>query len=173
MREWRYSSTVFYLGTWWRWVVSFTFLPLYHRGKNPLYSSDRRLGGPRCRSVWCGDEKSCLPLPGIESQTFSPEAVHRATELSRLYHSHTFITLLPSFLFFFSLIHFVFAYSFLFIIFVCCTYLSLHYSTSSKVAGSISDEVEFFNLPNPSSRTMVLEVDSASNRSEYQKSSWG
>jgi hypothetical protein len=32
----------------------------------------------------------------------------------------------------------------------------------------VPDEVEFFNLPNPSSRTMDLGVDSASNRNEYQ-----
>jgi hypothetical protein len=32
-----------------------------------------------------------------------------------------------------------------------------HYATSRKVAGSISDQViGFFNLPNPSSRTMAL-----------------
>jgi hypothetical protein len=34
-------------------------------------------------------------------------------------------------------------------------------------------EVDFFNVPNPSSRTMALGVDSASNRNEYQESSWG
>jgi hypothetical protein len=31
-----------------------------------------------------------------------------------------------------------------------------HYATSRKVAGSSPDEVEFFNLPSPSSRTMAL-----------------
>jgi hypothetical protein len=31
-----------------------------------------------------------------------------------------------------------------------------HYGTSRKVAGSSLDEVDFFNLPNPSSRTMAL-----------------
>jgi hypothetical protein len=31
----------------------------------------------------------------------------------------------------------------------------------------------FFNLPNLSSRTMALGVDSASNRNEYQESAWG
>jgi hypothetical protein len=32
-----------------------------------------------------------------------------------------------------------------------------HYATSLKVAGSIPDEVTgFFNLPNPSSRTIAL-----------------
>jgi hypothetical protein len=33
---------------------------------------------------------------------------------------------------------------------------SRHYATSGKVAGSSPDEVDFFNLPNPSSRTMAL-----------------
>jgi hypothetical protein len=48
------------------------------------------------------------------------------------------------------------------------------YATSRNVAGSIPDEViGFFNLPNPSSRTMALGFDSASNRNEYQESSWG
>jgi hypothetical protein len=31
-----------------------------------------------------------------------------------------------------------------------------HYSTSRKVAGSRLDNVDFFNLPNPSSRIMDL-----------------
>jgi hypothetical protein len=49
-----------------------------------------------------------------------------------------------------------------------------HYATSRKVAGSIPDEViGYFNLPNPSSRTMALGVDAGSNRNEYQQSSWG
>jgi hypothetical protein len=32
--EWRYSSTIPGLGTRWRWVVSFTFQPLYLQGKS-------------------------------------------------------------------------------------------------------------------------------------------
>jgi hypothetical protein len=35
-------------------------------------------------------------------------------------------------------------------------YVCMHYATSRKVAGSSPDEVDFFNLPNPSSRTMAL-----------------
>jgi hypothetical protein len=31
----------------------------------------------------------------------------------------------------------------------------------------------FFNWPNPSSRAMAPGVDSASNKNEYQESSWG
>jgi hypothetical protein len=33
--EWRYSSTIFNVGTRWRWVVSFTSRPLYPWGKFP------------------------------------------------------------------------------------------------------------------------------------------
>jgi hypothetical protein len=47
-----------------------------------------------------------------------------------------------------------------------------HYATNRKVAGWSLDEVDFFNLPNPTSPTMVLGVDSASNMNEYQESSW-
>jgi hypothetical protein len=39
-REWRYGSK---LGTRWRRVVQFTRWPLYHRGKNPRYLSDKVL----------------------------------------------------------------------------------------------------------------------------------
>jgi hypothetical protein len=34
--------------------------------------------------------------------------------------------------------------------------LIYYYATSRKVAGSSPDEVDFFNWPNPSSRTMAL-----------------
>jgi hypothetical protein len=47
-----------------------------------------------------------------------------------------------------------------------------HYATSRKVAGSIPVEViGFFNWSNPSNYGPG--VDSASNRNEYQESSWG
>jgi hypothetical protein len=45
--EWRYSSTILDLCTRWRWVISFTPLPLYREGKSPRYPLDRRLGGPQ------------------------------------------------------------------------------------------------------------------------------
>jgi hypothetical protein len=49
-----------------------------------------------------------------------------------------------------------------------------HHATSRMVAGSILDEViTFLNWPNPSSTTMALGVDSASNRNKYQESSCG
>jgi hypothetical protein len=38
------------LGAIWRWGVSFTLRPLYHRLKSPQFGLDRRLGGPQNRS---------------------------------------------------------------------------------------------------------------------------
>jgi hypothetical protein len=46
------------LGPSWRWVVSFTPLPLYQRGQSPPYPLNRRLGGPQSGSGRCG-ENSC------------------------------------------------------------------------------------------------------------------
>jgi hypothetical protein len=37
----------------------------------------------------------------------------------------------------------------------------------------VQDEVDFFNLPNPSSRTIALGLTRASNRNEYQEFSLG
>jgi hypothetical protein len=42
----------------WRWVVSFTPLPLYSWGRSPWYPLDRRLGGPQNQSGRCGEEKT-------------------------------------------------------------------------------------------------------------------
>jgi hypothetical protein len=55
--EWMYSSHFLDLVTSWRWVVSFTPLPLYLRRKSPQYPLNRRLGGPQSRSGQCGEEK--------------------------------------------------------------------------------------------------------------------
>jgi hypothetical protein len=52
MGEWKYSSTFLDLGTRWRWVVSYTPLPLY-----PRYPLDRRLDGPQSPSGCCGERK--------------------------------------------------------------------------------------------------------------------
>jgi hypothetical protein len=38
----------------------------------------------------------------------------------------------------------------------CGSTYNCHYATSRQFAGSSPDEVYFFNLPNPSSRTMAL-----------------
>jgi hypothetical protein len=48
-----------------------------------------------------------------------------------------------------------------------------HYDTSRKVAGSNPGWGGFFNSPNPSSHHYGPGVYSASNRNEYQDSSWG
>jgi hypothetical protein len=40
------------LSTSWRWVVSFTPVPLYPWGNGPRYPLNRRLGGPHSRSGW-------------------------------------------------------------------------------------------------------------------------
>jgi hypothetical protein len=81
--EWRYSSTILDLGTRWRRVVSFTPMPLYHRGKSPRYPLDRRLGAPQSQFRRCGGEKiSChcqQSNPGRQ-----PVARRLSTELSLL-----------------------------------------------------------------------------------------
>jgi hypothetical protein len=46
----RIASCVRDLGTRGKLVVSFMPLPLYSRGRSPLYQLDRRLRGPRSRS---------------------------------------------------------------------------------------------------------------------------
>jgi hypothetical protein len=56
------------LGTSWRWVVSFTPLPLYPRGKSPRYPLDRRLGGPQSQSGRRGEVK-ILALTGTRTPT--------------------------------------------------------------------------------------------------------
>jgi hypothetical protein len=48
-----------------------------------------------------------------------------------------------------------------------------HCATSQNVMGSIPDEVDFFNLPNPYNRTMALWLTQPLNRNEYQESFWG
>jgi len=48
LREWRYSSTHFNLGTIWRWVVSLMPWLLYPQRKRPWYSLNR--GGPQSLS---------------------------------------------------------------------------------------------------------------------------
>jgi len=62
---------IFVFGTRWRWVVSFTPRPLYHRGKSPWYPLHRRLGGPQSRSGRGGEEKNSQPLPGLKTTYYS------------------------------------------------------------------------------------------------------
>jgi hypothetical protein len=47
------------LGTSWRWMVSFTPLSLYPRGKSPRCLFHSRLGRPQSRSGWRGEKKNC------------------------------------------------------------------------------------------------------------------
>jgi hypothetical protein len=49
------------LGISWRWMISFTPLPLYLRGKSSQYTLGRRLGGPQSRSGRPGEEKILDP----------------------------------------------------------------------------------------------------------------
>jgi hypothetical protein len=72
------------LGTRWRWMVSFTLLPLYPQGKSPCYPLDRRLGGPQSRSER-GGEKNSQPLPVLEPPIIQPAAQRYTTELFRLF----------------------------------------------------------------------------------------
>jgi hypothetical protein len=48
-----------------------------------------------------------------------------------------------------------------------------HSATSRKVAGSSPDEVDFFQFTYSFQQHYGPVVDSASNRNEYQESSWG
>jgi hypothetical protein len=65
MGKWRYGSTILDLGTRWRWVVSFTPLPLYTRGKSPRYPLDWEQGGHTV-GLKAVVERKFLPLPGRE-----------------------------------------------------------------------------------------------------------
>jgi hypothetical protein len=58
--------SLFYLGTRWRWVVSFTSRPLYPQSKSSWYPLYRRLGGLQSRSGRGGEEKNSKSSPGIE-----------------------------------------------------------------------------------------------------------
>jgi hypothetical protein len=57
MGEWMYRPTFSWLGTSWKWVISFTPRPLYTQGRSPRYPLDRRLGGPQSQSGQYGDVK--------------------------------------------------------------------------------------------------------------------
>jgi hypothetical protein len=57
MEEWRYSSNFLDLGTRWRWMVSFTSLPLYPPREEPPVTP-------------CGEEEN-LVLPGNEPGPFN------------------------------------------------------------------------------------------------------
>jgi hypothetical protein len=79
--KWRYNSTILDFGTKWRWVVSFTPLPLYSRGESPWYSLDRKPGGPQSRSECRSVEKNLSPA-GNRAPAIQPIAI--PTKLSQL-----------------------------------------------------------------------------------------
>jgi hypothetical protein len=54
-----------------------------------------------------------------------------------------------------------------------CVFIVPLPSNGCYLLSLIVDEVDFFNLPNPSSQHYGPGVDSASNRNEYQDDSWG
>jgi hypothetical protein len=56
------------LATRLRWVVSFTPLPFYPRGKSSRHSLDRKVGGPQSRPGRYDEEKFLTPL-GLELRT--------------------------------------------------------------------------------------------------------
>jgi hypothetical protein len=72
------------LGTRWRWVVSFTLLPVYPQGKSYMFPLDRRLCGPQSRSGRGSKERNSLPLPGFEPPIIQPIAKGYTTEISYL-----------------------------------------------------------------------------------------
>jgi hypothetical protein len=78
------APLIFYLGTRWRWVVSFTPRQLYSQGKSPWYPLYRRLDGLPSRSGRGGEEKNSQPLPELELQIIQPVAHTYTTELFRL-----------------------------------------------------------------------------------------
>jgi hypothetical protein len=70
MAEWRYSSTIFDLGTTWRWVVRFTPRQFY-----PRYPLVRTLGGSHRRSGRCEEKK--LATAGDRTAAVQPVATAR------------------------------------------------------------------------------------------------
>jgi hypothetical protein len=80
--QWRYSSTILNLGTRWRWVVKFTHLPLYSRGKNPRYSLDRRMSGPQGLLDAVEKRKISCPCQESSSVRLAPQSVSIPTKVS-------------------------------------------------------------------------------------------
>jgi hypothetical protein len=75
------------LGSSWRWVVSFTSLPLYPRGKKPRYPLDGRQGGPQSQSGRYGEVKILGPTG---TRTWTPSVVQpvasRYADWATVYH---------------------------------------------------------------------------------------
>jgi hypothetical protein len=81
------------LGTSWRWVISFTPLPLYPWGKNLLYTLNRRLGGPQSRSWRYGEVRildpteTRTPIPRPFSSLPIATAVHCVSSIKDIFES--------------------------------------------------------------------------------------
>jgi hypothetical protein len=63
---------IFGLGTKWRWVVSFTPLPLYSQGQSPPHLPDGRPGESQSRSERGGEEKISQPLRNTNLRSSNP-----------------------------------------------------------------------------------------------------
>jgi hypothetical protein len=61
------------IGNRWRWVVSFTSRPLYHRGNRPRYPFDMRLDDPRT-SLEAVEKRKIFLLDGIRTPVVQPVA---------------------------------------------------------------------------------------------------
>jgi hypothetical protein len=68
------APCITYLGTKWRWMVSFTPRPIYTQGNSPCNPLNRRLGGPQSRSAHGDEEKNSQSLPGLEPPIILPLA---------------------------------------------------------------------------------------------------
>jgi hypothetical protein len=75
MGDWRYSFAILHLGARWRWVVSFTPLPLYPAGKQPPIPIAQEAGWPQGRSARYGQENS-LASHVNRTPGFQPLARH-------------------------------------------------------------------------------------------------
>jgi hypothetical protein len=82
--RWGTAPCILELGTWWRWLISFTPWPLYPQEKRPCYLLNRRLGGTQSWSGHGGEEKNSQPLPGLKPLIIQPIAQCYTTELSWL-----------------------------------------------------------------------------------------
>jgi hypothetical protein len=80
------APRVLILGIRLRRVVSFTPSQLCSRGKNRRYLLDMGLGGPHSWSERGDDEKKSQPLPGIETQSSSPQPSHYIDRASAALH---------------------------------------------------------------------------------------
>ena len=89
------------LVTRWMWVVSFTPRSVHSRAKNLSYPLSGRMDGRFSQCGRFGEEKSLLPLPGIEPCTGSHLATI-PTDLSRLFIEILVIMILNSVLYKFS-----------------------------------------------------------------------